>query len=84
MEHEIFSENKKTLTFFLEIEVEMMKKNECFWEWHGEFERELKRQNNEQLKMFEGKPKRFKNWPNLRKTRDFHDWVKSWASRQNT
>ena len=26
MEHEIFSENKKTHTFFLEIEVEMMKR----------------------------------------------------------
>ena len=48
----------------MEIEVEMMKKNECFLEWHDEFKRELKRQDNEQLKMFEGKPKRFKNWPN--------------------
>ena len=42
-------------------EVEVMKKNECFLECHDEFERELKRQDNEQLKMFEGKPKRFKN-----------------------
>ena len=45
----------------------MMKKNECFLEWHGEFLRELKRQENEQLKMFEGKPKHFKNWPNCTK-----------------
>ena len=33
-------------------------------------------------KMFEGKPKRFKKLTKLCKTRDFHDWFKSWASHQ--
>ena len=32
--------------------------------------------------MFEGKLKRFKNWPFLHKTRDFRDWIKSRISRQ--
>ena len=32
--------------------------------------------------MFEGKLKRFKNWPFLHKTRDFRYWIKSRISRQ--
>ena len=43
----------------MKIEVEMSKKNGGFWEEHGEFERELKGQDNEQLKMFEGKSEKF-------------------------
>ena len=66
----------------------MMKKNECFLEWHGEFLRELKRQENEQLKMFEGKPKHFKKWPNSAKHAIFATGLSceqvARASRQNT
>ena len=46
--HEILRENKKTYTFFLKIEEEMMKKNGGFWEKHGEFERDMNGQDNEQ------------------------------------
>ena len=51
-------------------------------EWHGEFESVLGKEEDEQLEMFEGKLKRFKNWPILLKTHDFRDWIKSCSSRQ--
>ena len=41
------------------------------------------KEEDEQLEMFEGKLKRFKNWPSLPKTRDFRNWDKSHASRQD-
>ena len=44
----------------MKIEVEMLKKNGGFWDEHGEFEKGLKEQDNEQLKVFEGKLKKFK------------------------
>ena len=39
--------NKKTHTFFLKIEVEMMSNNGDFREWHSEFERGLNGEDNE-------------------------------------
>ena len=67
----------------MKIEVEISKKNGGFWEEHGEFERELKGKDNEQLNMFEGKLKSSKKLSLKRKTRDFRDWTKSCASRQD-
>ena len=67
----------------MKIEVEMLKKNGGFWEEHGEFEKGLKGQDNEQLNMFEGKLKRSKKLTKKRKTRVFRDWVKSRTSRQD-
>ena len=52
------------------------------WEWHNEFESVSGKEGDEQSEMFEGKLKKFKNWPILCKTRDFRDWNKSRASRQ--
>ena len=49
--------NKKTHTFFLKIEVEMMSNNEDFCEEHGGFERGSIGEDNEQSQKFEGKPK---------------------------
>ena len=46
-EYEILSDSKKIHTFFLEIEVEMLKKIEVFRERHGEFERGSNREDNE-------------------------------------
>ena len=50
---------KENPYLFLKIEVEMLKKNGGFWEEHDEFEKGLKGQDNEQLKVFEGKLKKF-------------------------
>ena len=52
------------------------------WERHGEFESFSEKEEDEQSEMFEGKLKRFKNWPILCKTRDFRDWIKSRSSHQ--
>ena len=41
------------------------------------------KEEEEQLEMFEGKLKKFKNWPSLPKTCDFRDRDKSHASRQD-
>ena len=60
-----------------------MKKNGGFWEEHGEFEKSLKGQDNEQLNMFEGKLKRSKKLTKKHKTRVFRDWVKSRTSGQD-
>ena len=43
-----YEKNKKTHTFFLKIEVEIMKNNGGFCEKQGEFKREMKWQDNEQ------------------------------------
>ena len=51
----MLSENKKTHTFFLKIEIEMMKKMVDLWVKHGESVRETNEEDNEQLEMFEGK-----------------------------
>ena len=61
----------------------MLQKWKFVWEWHGVFERVLGKEEDEQSEMFEGKLKRFKNWPILYKTRDFRNWDKSGASRQD-
>ena len=47
-EHEILRKNKKTHTFFLKIEVEMMSNNGDFCEEHGGFERGSIGEDNEQ------------------------------------
>ena len=46
-EHEILRKNKKTHTFFLKIEVEMMSNNGDFCEEHGGFERGSIGEDNE-------------------------------------
>ena len=61
---------------------EMKQKWRFVWEWHGEFESVSGKEEDEQSEMLEGKLKRFKNWPILRKTRDFRNWIKSRDSRQ--
>ena len=61
--HEIFSENKKTHTFFLKIEVEMMSNNGGLCEKHGGFKGGINGEDNEQSQKFEGKLKGFKNCP---------------------
>ena len=38
-------------------------KMEVLWEWHGEFEKGLKWEDNEQSEMFEGILETLKNWP---------------------
>ena len=55
--------NKKTHTFFLKIEVEMMSNNGDFCEEHGGFKRGSTGEDNKQSQKFEEKPKCFKNWP---------------------
>ena len=79
---------RKPIHFSWRFGDEMKQKCRFVREWHGEFESVLGKEENEQLEMFEGKLKRFKNWPILRKTRDFRDWIKSRSScranRQNT
>ena len=60
-EHETYSENKKTHSFFLKIEVEMMKKMVDVWVKHGESMSETNEEDNEQSKMFKGKLKSFEN-----------------------
>ena len=56
---------------FLKIEVEKMMKMVDFLVKHGEFVRETYEHDNEQSKMFKGKLKSFKNYPQKRKTRVF-------------
>ena len=59
--HVKYSENKKTHTFFLKIEVEMMNKWR-FFESELMSLREVKNgEDNEQSQKFEGKLKTFKN-----------------------
>ena len=43
----MYRENKKTHTFFLKIEVEMMNNNGGFCEKHGGFERGINGKDNE-------------------------------------
>ena len=45
--YEMYRENKKTHTFFLKIEVEMMNNNGGFCEKHGGFERGINGKDNE-------------------------------------
>ena len=80
--HEIWSEKEKAHTFSLKIWGWNDVKMEVFQEWYGEFERGKNGEDNEQLEMFEGKLKSFKKLSLKCKTRDFCDWIKSWASRQ--
>ena len=52
--------NKKTHTFFLKIEIEMMSNNgDFFCEEHGGFERVSIREDNEQSQKFKGKTENF-------------------------
>ena len=74
---------RKPIPFSWRCESEIKQKWRFVWEWHGEFERDSGKEEDEQLEMFEGKLKKFKNWPILHKTCDFHDWFKSHASRQD-
>ena len=46
-------------------------------EWHGVFGWDLVERESEWSKRFEGKLKRFKNWPNFCQTRVFRDWNES-------
>ena len=73
---------RKPIPFSWRFEVVMKKKWRFVQEWHGEFERVSSKEEDEQSEMFEGKLERFKNWPFLHKTRDFHDWIKLRISRQ--
>ena len=68
---------------FLKIWMRNEAKWKFVWEWHGEFERVSGKEEDEQLEMFEGKLKRFKNWSILWKTRDFRYWIKLRASHQD-
>ena len=74
---------RKPIPFSWRFGDEMKQKCRFVQEWHGEFESYLGKEEDEQLEMFEGKLKRFKNWPILCKTRNFRDWIKSRASRQD-
>ena len=60
----------------------MIQKWKFVWEWDGEFESVSSKEEDEQSEMFEGKLKRFKNWPILCKTRDFRDWNNSRSCHQ--
>ena len=73
---------RKPIPFSWRFENEMKQKWKFVWEWHGEFERVSGKEEDEQLEMFEGKLKKFKNWPILFKTCVFRDWINSRASRE--
>ena len=75
---------RKSIPFPWRFENEMKQKWRFVREWHGEFESVSGKKEDEQSEMFEGKLKRFKNWPILRKTCDFCNWIKLHSSRQNT
>ena len=80
--HEIWSEKEKAHNFSLKIWGWNESKMEVCSRVHGKFESFSGKEEDEQSEMFEGKLKRFKNWPFMHKTRDFRDWIKSRLSRQ--
>ena len=76
---------RKPIHFSWRLEKEWCK-NGVWGVWHEVFgsdsvEREMGKTVNNHKK-FEGKPKRFKNWPTYCQTRVFRDWGESPTSRQ--
>ena len=56
-------ENKKTHTFSWRLKLRWWKNGRLLWVKHGEFERGMNEEDNEQSQKFEGKLKSFKNYP---------------------